>query len=144
MGILAAGSGSEGQMANIQIFELPNREDARGLSFAAPAEALAFVGHLGDVHFASTKPGSVRGNHYHLRRKEASIVLPGCKWSLHWAEGPDAEVESREFAGSAAVLVLIEPQTPHAMRNDGEGELWLFAIQSETNDPSDWVPRKLV
>jgi oxalate decarboxylase/phosphoglucose isomerase-like protein (cupin superfamily) len=126
------------------ILELPNRGDARGLSFAIPAEALAFVGHLGDVHFASTKRGSVRGNHYHLRRREATIVLPGCKWSLHWAEGPDAGAEHREFPGSTAVLVLIEPQTPHAMRNDGDGELWLFAIQSETNDPSDWVTRKLV
>lgn len=144
MGVLTTGSDSERQMAKIQILELPNRGDARGLSFASPAEALAFVGHLGDVHFASTKPGSVRGNHYHLRRREATIVLPGCKWSLHWAEGTDAKVESREFAGSAAVLVLIEPQTPHAMRNDGEGELWLFAIQSETNDPSDWVTHKLV
>lgn len=131
-------------MPKIQILELPNRGDARGLSFAAPPEALAFVGHLGDVHFVSTKPGSVRGNHYHLRRREATIVLPGCKWSLHWSERPDAAAQHREFPGGAAVLVLIEPQVPHAMRNDGDCELWLFAIQSETNDPSDWVARKLV
>lgn len=131
-------------VSNIQIIELSNRGDARGLSFAAPAEALAFVGNLGDVHFAASKPGAVRGNHYHLRRREATIVLPGCRWSLHWAEEPDAAVQHREFDGSTAVLVLIQPQIPHAMRNEGHEEMWLFAIQSEANDPSDWVTRKLV
>ncbi len=131
-------------MSKIQILDLPNRGDARGLSFAVPAEALTFVGHLGDVHFAATKPGAVRGNHYHLRRREATIVLPGCKWSLHWAEEPDSAAQHRDFNGSTAVLVLIEPGIPHAMRNDGDGELWLFAIQSETTDPADWVTRKVV
>jgi mannose-6-phosphate isomerase-like protein (cupin superfamily) len=131
-------------MSKIQILELPNRGDARGLSFAAPAEALAFVGHLGDVHFAATKPGAVRGNHYHLRRREATVVLPGCKWSLHWAVGPDSQARHREFNGTTALLVLIEPGIPHSMRNEGEGELWLFAIQSEPNNPTDTVMLKLV
>ncbi len=61
----------------IQITELSNRGDARGFSFTAPAEALAFVGRMADVHLASTRPGAVRGNHYHLRRREAIVVLPG-------------------------------------------------------------------
>lgn len=130
--------------SKIQILELPNRGDVRGLSFAAPAEALAFVGKLGDVHFVSSNPGAVRGNHYHLRRREATIILPGCPWSLHWAEGPEEAAQHRAFDGSAAVLLLIQPETPHAMRNEGTGELWLFAVQSEANDPSDWVMRKLV
>ncbi|PYX43661.1 MAG: hypothetical protein DMG79_21935 [Acidobacteria bacterium] len=58
----------------LQFTELSNNGDARGFSFTAPAEALAFVGRTADVHLASTGPGAVRGNHYHLRRREAIVV----------------------------------------------------------------------
>ena len=130
--------------SRIQILELPNHGDARGLSFVVPDQALAFLNGLGHVHCAASKPGAVRGNHYHLRRREATIVLPGSKWSLHWAEDSKCDPQHREFDGNAAVLLLLPPQTVHAIRNDGSGELWLFAIQSEANDPSDTVMCKLV
>lgn len=135
--------------AKIQITELGKCGDARGLSFTAPAEALAFVGRMADVHLASTKPGAIRGNHYHLRRREAIVVLPGTKWSLHWDEGdPDGSNASasqhRSFAGASAVLVLISPGASHAVRNDGDDVLWLVAISSQAYDPAESVTRKVV
>ncbi|MGA2100905.1 MAG: cupin domain-containing protein [Candidatus Sulfotelmatobacter sp.] len=129
--------------SKIQITELSNSGDARGHSFTAPAEALAFVGHMSDVHLASTKPRSVRGNHYHLRRREAIVILPGTKWSLHWDEGEGTPLQHREFDGSLAVLVLVSPGASHAVRNDGDRDLWLAAISSETYDPAESVSRKL-
>lgn len=128
----------------IQITELSNSGDARGFSFTAPAEALAFVGRMADVHLASTKPGAVRGNHYHLRRREAIVVLPGAKWSLHWDEGDRSAAQHREFEGGRAVLVLVSPGASHAVRNDGDSNLWLVAISSETYDPAESVARKVV
>ncbi len=133
----------------IQITELGNNGDARGLSFTAPTEALAFVGRMADVHLASTRPSAVRGNHYHLRRHEAIVVLPGSKWSLHWDEGdPDGSNASppqhRSFAGSSAVLVLVSPGASHAVRNDGAEVLWLVAISSEAYDSAESVTRKVV
>jgi oxalate decarboxylase/phosphoglucose isomerase-like protein (cupin superfamily) len=128
----------------IQITELTNFGDARGLSFTVPADALAFVGRMSDVHLASTKPGAVRGNHYHLRRREAIIVMPGSKWSLHWDEGEAMPAQHREFEGGKAVLVLVSPGQSHAVRNDGDRELWLVAISSETYDPAESVTRKVV
>ncbi len=128
----------------IQITELDNRGDARGFSFTAPAEALAFVGRMADVHLASTGARAVRGNHYHLRRREAIVVLPGAKWSLHWDEGEGTVPQHREFDGGRAVLVLVSPGASHAVRNDGEGTLWLVAISSETYDPAESVGRKVV
>jgi oxalate decarboxylase/phosphoglucose isomerase-like protein (cupin superfamily) len=130
--------------AKIQITELNNSGDARGFSFTAPAEALAFVGRMSDVHLASTLPRAVRGNHYHLRRREAIVVLPGAKWSLHWDEGDGAVAQHREFAGTSTVLVLVSPGASHAVRNDGEAPLWLVAISSETYDPAESVTRKVV
>jgi len=130
--------------ARLQFQELSNSGDARGFSFTAPAEALAFVGRMSDVHLASTKPGSVRGNHYHLRRREAIVVLPGTKWSLHWDEGEGSPAQHRQFDGSVAVLVLVSPGASHAVRNDGNGDLWLTAISSESYDPAESVARKVV
>lgn len=128
----------------IEVMELSNSGDARGYSFTAPAEALAFVGRMADVHLASTEPGAVRGNHYHLRRREAIVVLPGTKWSLHWDEGEGSAAQHRSFEGDCAVLVLVSPGASHAVRNDGEDLLWLAAISSETYDPAESVSRKVV
>ncbi len=128
----------------IQITELSNGGDARGFSFTAPAEALAFVGRMADVHLASTRPGAVRGNHYHLRRREAIVVLPGAKWSLHWDEGGEEATRHREFSGESAVMVLVSPGASHAVRNDSDDLLWLVAISSETYDPAESMARKVV
>jgi oxalate decarboxylase/phosphoglucose isomerase-like protein (cupin superfamily) len=128
----------------IQISELSNSGDGRGFSFTAPLEALEYVGRMADVHLASTKPGAVRGNHYHLRRREAIVVLPGSKWSFHWDEGDETAAQHREFDGSHAVLVLVSPEASHAVRNNGEELLWLVAISSERYDPAESVTRKVV
>ena len=130
--------------AKIQISELSNSGDWRGFSFTAPVEALEYVGRMADVHLASTKPGAVRGNHYHLRRREAIVVLPGPKWSFHWDEGRSGTAKHREFDGNVAVLVLVAPGSSHAVRNDGAEPLWLVAISSEPYDPGESVARKVV
>ncbi|HEV2467631.1 MAG TPA: hypothetical protein VGS78_00445 [Candidatus Sulfotelmatobacter sp.] len=128
----------------LQITQLKNYGDARGLSFTVPPEALAFVGRMADVHTASIKPGAVRGNHYHLRRREAIVVLPGANWSLHWDEAEGAPSQHQDFDGSSAVVVLVSPGQSHAVRNDGDRELWLVAISSEAYDPAESVARKVV
>ena len=130
--------------AKIKIQELANSGDARGLSFTAPAAAIEFVERMADVHLASTKPGSIRGNHYHLRRREAIVILPGAKWSFHWDEGDGAPTQHRAFDGTVAVQILVSPGASHAVRNDGDRELWLVAISSETYDPGESVARKVV
>jgi len=132
--------------AKIQTLELANYGDARGSSFTVPAAALAFVGRIADIHLASTGPGAVRGNHYHLRRREAIVVLPGVKWSLHWDESEGSTPQQCSFNGAVAVLLLVSPGASHAVRNDddGAGMLWLAAISSEPYDPDETVARKVV
>jgi dTDP-4-dehydrorhamnose 3,5-epimerase-like enzyme len=127
----------------IQISELNNFGDARGFSFA-PQEALDFVGHVADIHLASTAPGAVRGNHYHMRKREAIVFLPGAAWSLHWDEGEGTTTQQRNFDGSSAVLVLVTPGISHAVRNDGSNKLWLAAFSSEPYDPATVVARRVL
>jgi oxalate decarboxylase/phosphoglucose isomerase-like protein (cupin superfamily) len=128
----------------IRIIELANTGDGRGYSFTAPPEAIEFLGPIADMHLAATAPGALRGNHYHLRRREAIVVLPGSAWSLHWDEGALTPAQHRDFNGSSAVLVLVSPGASHAVRNDGESPLWLVACSSEPYDPKETVARKVI
>ncbi len=128
----------------LQISELDNHGDGRGFSFSPPREALDFLGRIADMHLAATRPGSIRGNHYHLRKQEAIIFLPGAAWSLHWDEGEGTPIQRRSFDGTSAILVLVSPGCSHAVRNDGHGLLWLVACSSEPYDPQTVVARKVV
>jgi dTDP-4-dehydrorhamnose 3,5-epimerase-like enzyme len=128
----------------IKILELNNNGDARGFSFSPPREALSFLDRIADIHLASTAPGAVRGNHYHVRKHEAIFILPGAAWSLHWDEGEDTPAQHRAFDGANAVLVLVSPGSSHAVRNDGEATLWLVACSSDPYDPATVVARRVV
>jgi oxalate decarboxylase/phosphoglucose isomerase-like protein (cupin superfamily) len=128
----------------LQISELNNSGDARGFSLAPPRDALHFLGRVADIHLASSGPGAIRGNHYHLRKREAIVFLPGTAWSLHWDEGEGTASQHCSFDGRSAVLVLISPGSSHAVRNDGETPLWLVACSSEPYDPAETVARKVI
>jgi oxalate decarboxylase/phosphoglucose isomerase-like protein (cupin superfamily) len=128
----------------IQISELGNFGDLRGESFTLPTDALTFLARVADIHLASTAPGAIRGNHYHLRRREAIVLLPGTAWSLHWDEGGDSPAQHQSFDGATAILVLVSPGASHAVRNDGAAPLWLVACSSEAYDPTETVARKVV
>jgi len=128
----------------VQITELHNNGDARGFSFSPPSEAFDFLGRIADLHLASTAPRAIRGNHYHMHKREAIIFLPGTAWSLHWDEGEGTALQHRSFDGSTAVMVLVSPGNSHAVRNDGEGTLWLVACSSEPYDPATVVTRRVI
>jgi dTDP-4-dehydrorhamnose 3,5-epimerase-like enzyme len=128
----------------IEIAELENGGDARGLSFTLPPGALQVLGNVADLHLASTGPRAVRGNHYHVSKREIILVLPGAAWSLHWDEGDGMPPQHRNFSGEKAVLVQVSPGCSHAVRNEGSSVLWLLTCSSETYDPSRVVARKVV
>jgi dTDP-4-dehydrorhamnose 3,5-epimerase-like enzyme len=128
----------------IQISQLDDSGDTRGFSFALPRQALEFLGTVRDLHLASTVPGAIRGNHYHLRRREAIILLPGTPWSLHWDDGEGTQRQHSVFDGKHAMLVLVQPGSSHAVRNDGTSPLWLVACSSESYDPAESVARIVV
>jgi len=127
----------------VQVTELKNSGDKRGYSFTAPPEALEFLGRALDVHLASIAPAGVRGNHFHLRRREAIVVVYNAEWSLHWDEGEHTPAQHLQFTGAGARLILVEPGSSHAVRNDGAQPISLVALSSEVYDPAESVVRKV-
>jgi dTDP-4-dehydrorhamnose 3,5-epimerase-like enzyme len=128
----------------IEITELKNGGDARGLSFTLPAAALEVLGNVADMHLASTGPQCVRGNHYHVSKREIIVVLPGAAWSLHWDEGEGTAAQHRNLKGENAVLVQVSPGCSHAVRNEDSVVLWLFTCSSEAYDAARVIARKVV
>jgi oxalate decarboxylase/phosphoglucose isomerase-like protein (cupin superfamily) len=119
-----------------QVVELEaHAPDVRGLGFSVPALCLEHLGHLGDVHVASIEPGHVRGDHFHLERREMILVLPHDRWTLYWDEGEGTPPHSRAFLDASATAVLISPSCAHAVENDGARAMWIVAVSDGAYDP---------
>lgn len=118
------------------VTSLAARTDARGSSFNLQVP----FAEVGECHLATVKPGGVRGNHYHPRRRELLAVLYSDRWTLLWDDGEGTPVQSRTFEGSGAVLMDADALCAHAVRNDGASDLQLFVL----GDVSDETfPREL-
>ena len=113
-----------------KITHLANREDERGSSFSVPIGSISFVSPVQGVHFTTIAPGAHRGNHYHKIHREVLLIHYTDNWSLHWDEGPNTQTQLETFSGSGTVMVEIEPSVSHAVRNNGEQNLYVFALSN--------------
>lgn len=116
------------------------RRDERGLVFE-PVDA-AELSRQCNCHVVLTEPGGLRGNHWHRRATEVSIVL-----------GP-ARVRIRHQAGLEDVLVpegqayrfVFPPGVAHAMQNTGARPMLVVAFTDQVFDRAtpDIVPDGLI
>jgi UDP-2-acetamido-2,6-beta-L-arabino-hexul-4-ose reductase len=85
-----------------------------------------------NVHLTLTEPGCIRGNHYHERGTEVTVVL-----------GP-ALARYRDGDATRDVLVpeglayrfTIPPGIPHAFQNTGTGPMVLIGFNTVAHDPA--------
>jgi dTDP-4-dehydrorhamnose 3,5-epimerase-like enzyme len=119
----------------VRILMLDDRGDQRGSSYTLQERQLSFLGSVEDVHFSTTLPGHIRGNHFHRLRKEVLVVRFEDSWTLAWDEGEGTSPEVRKFEGVGTVAVEIEPLVSHAVRNDGQRPLLIFAMTNGLYDP---------
>ena len=119
--------------------------DDRGSSFCVPETSLAFLEAARDVHLATIKPGRVRGNHYHARKREILLVRFADSWTFHWDEGDPPQASRREYSGEGAVVVEVPPLCSHAVENTGSRDLLIVSVSDEAYDPDhpDVVTRVL-
>jgi hypothetical protein len=126
----------------VRIMTLPNTGgDQRGDSFTLPREMLDFLGEVKDVHMATIVPAAVRGDHFHLRRKEVAVVLHQSSWCFYWDELDGTTLNSKTFNGKGTTAILIEPGHSHAVENLGASSLIFCSLSSEFYDPTESVAR---
>src|SRR5689334_15828398 len=107
----------------VRIFELVDRGDQRGSSYTLQSQQFSFLGSVVDVHFSTTLPGHIRGNHFHREQKEVLVVRYEDSWTMAWDQGEGTTPAFRKFEGAGTVVVEIGPLAGHAVRNDGQKPL---------------------
>ena len=128
-------------------YNLATRSDDRG----SLAEFLKSE-HAGQIFVSRTRPGEVRGNHYHLTKTEKFLVLEGeGVIRFRRVDGTGRSVDRTErpieysVSGTEFKVVDIPPDYAHSIENVGSGDLVVLFWASEIFDPEspDTTPLKV-
>jgi dTDP-4-dehydrorhamnose 3,5-epimerase-like enzyme len=117
-------------MQDIEIKKLENYGDKRGALYNISDSDIQFLEKIKNIHFGRISPGSIRGNHYHHQTKEMLIITYSDKWTLAWSGKDSTEVSKREFAGAGAVLIKINEEIAHSVKNNGDKDLEIIALSN--------------
>jgi UDP-2-acetamido-2,6-beta-L-arabino-hexul-4-ose reductase len=88
------------------------------------------------IFFSTTKPGIVRGNHYHTRKQEKFCVVKGEAIIRLRRIGTDKIIEYK-VSGEKPVVVEMPILYTHNIENVGSGELCTLFWTNELFDPND-------
>jgi dTDP-4-dehydrorhamnose 3,5-epimerase-like enzyme len=124
-------------MNPISISELDNRGDQRGVLFSIEDVDLTYLGSIKNMHFGKISTHSIRGNHYHIEHKEMIVITYFDQWKLCW-EVDDLSVQSeKNFAGTGAVMIKIDPGVAHTIINTGTRDLSFISLTDKEYDPDN-------
>lgn len=109
----------------------PVRTDERGSLFEAVRHDAG-----GQVFLSTTRPGVVRGNHYHVRKTEKFCVLQG-EALIRLRRVGSAQTTEYGLSGEQPSIVDIPVLHTHNIENVGGGELRTLFWADEVFDPGD-------
>jgi UDP-2-acetamido-2,6-beta-L-arabino-hexul-4-ose reductase len=104
--------------------------DARGL-VVEPLDA-GVLPVQRNVHLVLTEPGAVRGNHYHQRGREITLVLGPALF--RYRDG--TSLRDRQIPEGQACRITIPPGIAHAFQNTGTKPMVLIGFNTEPHDPA--------
>ena len=121
-------------------YQLSQRADDRG----ALAEFLKSE-TLGHLFISRTRPGAIRGNHYHHTKTEKFFVVEGQGVIRFRQVDGQGEVLEYPVSGTDFRVIDIPPDYTHSIENVGPGELVVLFWASEIFDPEapDTFPLKV-
>jgi UDP-2-acetamido-2,6-beta-L-arabino-hexul-4-ose reductase len=105
--------------------------DARGQLF----EVLRLAGG-GQFFFATTKPGVIRGNHFHSRKVERLCVVRG-EAAIRLRRVGDGRVREFRVSGESPQFISIPPLYTHQIENVGQDDLLTLFWCNEIFQASD-------
>lgn len=109
--------------------------DERGFVFE-PLSGELLAGQK-NVHVVTSRPGAVRGNHYHLKGTETLVV---CGPALVRIRNAD-RLEDFSIPADTTCRLIIPPGISHAVKNTGTSDIMLVAFNTEPHhaDRPDWI-----
>jgi len=123
-------------IAGLEIIELDEMRDERGWVVFPFQDQGLLEGRIKNIHAVSMAPGTVRGNHFHLRQKERIVIIGGpC---LFAAQNPGSgERFETTFDPDPGDLIMIEPGVAHAIKNISGSPAYLLCGSELPFDPRD-------
>jgi len=91
---------------------------------------------FGQIFISTVKPGKVKGNHYHKRKREWYSVVSG-KVTVHFVDVKTGEKKKVVLDSKNPALLTINPGISHAITNEGKEEAIIIAYISESFNPED-------
>ena len=85
-----------------------------------------------NVHAVLTEPGAIRGNHFHQRGTEISVVIGPGLVRVRLTEG----VRDFNIPKGEAWRFVFPPGVPHAFKNTGGDVQFMVAFNTEAHDPA--------
>jgi UDP-2-acetamido-2,6-beta-L-arabino-hexul-4-ose reductase len=104
-------------------------EDERGFVFE-PLDAKLLVSQ-NNAHVVVSRPGAVRGNHFHLRGTETLVICGPARVRIR----KDKHTEDFSIPIGTTCRFIIPPGISHAIQNTGETDGLLVAFNTEPHDP---------
>lgn len=94
------------------------------------------IPNCGQVSYATSKPGAVRGNHYHKRKKEIICAIEG-EAIIRMKNRETGQVQEYPVSGENPQAFEMPLDRTHNIKNIGENELKLLIWASEIFNPED-------
>ena len=93
-------------------------------------------GDMKQVYFSISKPGAIRGNHFHKRKVEWFSVVKGTA-RLVARDNDSGEERDLALSDVDITTVRIPPNVQHAIRAEGTEDMYLIVIADEVFNPRD-------
>lgn len=107
------------------------KKDARG----GLVELFKFP-ESGQVIYSTTRPGEIRGNHYHTRKVEKFCVVEG-EGMIRIRNRETGKIQEIPVSGEHPCMVNMIPHHTHHIENTGKTEMKLIVWANELYNPDD-------
>lgn len=91
---------------------------------------------VGQIFYSTTKPGIVRGNHYHTRKKETFCVIEGVA-KIRLRNRQSNEIKEYVVSGDSPETIEMTIGWTHNIENIGDKEMKLLVWANEVFNPED-------
>ncbi len=123
-------------MGIIQVKEIEFYQDDRGWCIRPISDDDIKNGTISDIHMVSMKPGTIRGNHYHVNKTE-NILIIGSTCRVLVVDNKTKEKEEKILENNEKILFIIPPDVTHAIENIGNEVSYLFCFSRVKNGLKD-------
>ncbi len=91
---------------------------------------------VGQFFYSTSKPGVIRGNHYHARKKEFFCVIEG-EAKIRLRDRTTGRVDEHIVTGAEPEIVEMKINWTHNIQNISSGEMKLLVWVNEVFNPDD-------